>query len=141
VKPPTISLTTWAAASTASANRTKEYDFWIRGQRQVLPHFCRRHDRGLLIIRCRVQHCIDDLRVNWPPFDRTHGIYPQAHAYVGRVRFSTIDVGQYRGTAQSLNSHPPVGVGHVMLYSRQRGDILVAWSEMADWIGRARIAR
>jgi hypothetical protein len=37
VKPPTISLTTWAAASTASTNRTKEYDFWISGQRQVLP--------------------------------------------------------------------------------------------------------
>ena len=36
-----------------------------------------------------------------------------------------------------LNSHPPVGVGRVVLHSRQRGDILVAWREMAHRIGRA----
>ena len=36
-----------------------------------------------------------------------------------------------------LNSHPPVGVGRVVLQSRQRGDILVAWREMADRVGRA----
>ena len=36
-----------------------------------------------------------------------------------------------------LNSHPPVGVGRVVLHSRQRGDILVAWREMADRVGRA----
>ena len=53
-------------ASTASTNRNKEYDFWIRGQRQVLPHFCRRHDLGLLIIRCHVQRRIDDLRAHYP---------------------------------------------------------------------------
>jgi len=29
-----------------------------------------------------------------------------------------------------LNSHPPVGVGRVVLHSRQRGDILVAWREI-----------
>ena len=36
-----------------------------------------------------------------------------------------------------LNSHPPVGVGRIVLQSRQRGDILVAWREMADRVGRA----
>ena len=36
-----------------------------------------------------------------------------------------------------LNSHPPVGVGRVVLHSRRRGDILVAWREMADRVGRA----
>jgi hypothetical protein len=36
-----------------------------------------------------------------------------------------------------LNSHPPIGVGRVVLHSRQRGDILVAWREMADRVGRA----
>jgi hypothetical protein len=36
-----------------------------------------------------------------------------------------------------LNSHPPVGVGRVVLHSRQRGDILAAWREMADRVGRA----
>ena len=44
-------------------------------------------------------------------------------------------------TRNRLNSHPPVGVGRVVLHSRQRGDILVAWREMADRVGRARIAR
>ena len=58
-----ISLTTLAAASTASANRTKGMTF---GQRQVPTHFCRRHDLGVLIIRCHVQHCIDDLRAHYP---------------------------------------------------------------------------
>jgi hypothetical protein len=26
-----------------------------------------------------------------------------------------------------LNSHPPIGVGRVVLHSRQRGHILMAW--------------
>ena len=33
----------------------------LRFQRHVLPHFCRRHDLSLLIIRCHVQRRIDDL--------------------------------------------------------------------------------
>jgi hypothetical protein len=53
VKPPTISLTTWPPASTASTNGTKEYDFWIKGRGKSSPHFCRRHDLGLLITRCQ----------------------------------------------------------------------------------------
>jgi hypothetical protein len=38
-----------------------------------------------------------------------------------------------------LNSQPPIGVGRVVLHSRQRGDILVAWREMADRVGRASV--
>jgi hypothetical protein len=57
------------------------------------------------------------------------------------IRFSNIDVGQYRGTAQSLNSHPPVGLGQIMLYCRQRDDILVVSREMADGVGRAGVTR
>jgi hypothetical protein len=64
-------------------------------------------------------------------------------AEIGTGRFvyarqlgTTIDAGQCRDT-QSLNSHPPVGVGRVVLHSRQRGHILAAWREMADRVGRA----
>ena len=53
---------------------------------------------------------------------------------------STIDAGQYSDT-QSLDSHSPVGVGRVVLHSRQRGDILVAWRKMTDRVGRAGVTR
>ena len=43
----------------------------------------------------------------------------------------------YRARRNRLNSHPPIGVGRVVLHSRQRGDILLAWREMAERVARA----
>ena len=57
--------------------------------------------------------------------------------YARQLGTVSIDVGQYLARLNRLNSHPPVGVGRVVLHSRQRGDILVAWREMAHRVGRA----